>query len=208
MTLPGTTPFAGNHRLMEEDNRTDEQLMLAYGEGNAEAFEVLYGRWRRQIYRFLVRQCDSAGVADELYQDVWLRVVNARRQYTVTAKFSTWLFRIARNRLIDHWRAERRIPVAEPIMANDSEIDPFDNVAALDELQPERIVERKDLIRLVVGAVESLPDAQRETFLLHEEGGLTIDEIASLMGVGHETAKSRLRYAMTRLRAQLTVCRP
>jgi len=98
--------------------------------------------------------------------------------------------------------------VAEPIMANDSEIDPFDNVAALDELQPERIVERKDLIRLVVGAVESLPDAQRETFLLHEEGGLTIDEIASLMGVGHETAKSRLRYAMTRLRTQLTACRP
>jgi RNA polymerase sigma-70 factor (ECF subfamily) len=182
--------------------------MLAYGEGNAEAFEVLYGRWRRQIYRFLVRQCDSAGVADELYQDVWLRVVNARRLYTVTAKFSTWLFRIARNRLIDHWRSECRIPLAEPIMANDSEIDPFDNVAALDELQPERIVERKDLIRLVVGAVESLPDAQRETFLLHEEGGLTIDEIASLMGVGHETAKSRLRYAMTRLRAQLTVCRP
>jgi RNA polymerase sigma-70 factor (ECF subfamily) len=193
---------------MEEDNRTDEQLMLAYGEGNAEAFEVLYGRWRRQIYRFLVRQCDSAGVADELYQDVWLRVVNARRQYTVTAKFSTWLFRIARNRLIDHWRSERQKPVDAPPMANDSEIDPFDNVAALDELQPERIVERKDLIRLVVGAVESLPDAQRETFLLHEEGGLTIDEIASLMGVGHETAKSRLRYAMTRLRAQLTVCRP
>ena len=193
---------------MEEDSRTDEQLMLAYGAGSAEAFEVLYGRWRRQIYRFLIRQCDGAGTADELYQDVWLRVVNASRQYTVAAKFSTWLFRIARNRLIDHWRSESRKPVAELREADDCETDPVDNVAAPDELQPEKIMERKDRVRLVVGAVESLPDAQREVFLLHEEGGLTIDEIAMLTGVGNETAKSRLRYAMTRLRALLTECRP
>ena len=193
---------------MEEDSRTDEQLMLAYGAGSAAAFEVLYGRWRRQIYRFLVRQCDGAGTADELYQDVWLRVVNARRQYTVTAKFSTWLFRIARNRLIDHWRSQSRKPVAELPEVDDCETDPVDNVAAPDELQPEKIMERKDRVRLVVGAVESLPDAQREAFLLHEEGGLTIDEIAMLTGVGHETAKSRLRYAMARLRALLTECRP
>lgn len=193
---------------MEEDSRTDEQLMLAYGAGSAEAFEVLYGRWRRQIYRFLIRQCDGAGTADELYQDVWLRVVNARRQYTVAAKFSTWLFRIARNRLIDHWRSESRKPVAELREADDCETDPVDNVAAPDELQPEKIMERNERVRLVVGAVESLPDAQREAFLLHEEGGLTIDEIAMLTGVGNETAKSRLRYAMTRLRALLTECRP
>lgn len=193
---------------MENDSRTDEQLMLAYGAGSAEAFEVLYGRWRRQIYRFLIRQCASAGTADELYQDVWLRVVNARRQYTVAAKFSTWLFRIARNRLIDHWRSEGRKPVAEMPGGDDCETDPVDRVAAPDELQPEKIMERKERMRLVVGAVESLPDAQREAFLLQEEGGLTIDEIAMLTGVGHETAKSRLRYAMTRLRARLTECRP
>lgn len=193
---------------MEEDARSDEQLMLAYGAGNAAAFEVLYGRWRRQIYRFLVRQCASTGSAEELYQDVWLRVVNGRRQYTVTAKFSTWLFRIARNRLIDHWRSESRKPIVEMAMADDGEADPLDKVAAPDELQPERIMERKDQARMVVEALESLPDAQREAFLMHEEGGLTIDEIATLTGVGHETAKSRLRYAMTRLRAQLTECRP
>ena len=193
---------------MEEDSRSDEQLMLAYGGGSAAAFEILYGRWRRRIYRFLIRQCDGAGTADELYQDVWLRVVNARRQYTVAAKFSTWLFRIARNRLIDHWRAESRKPVIETPLADDCETDPVDAVAASAELQPERIMERKDRVRLVVGAVESLPDAQREAFLLHEEGGLTIDEIAVLTEVGHETVKSRLRYAVARLRAQLTECRP
>jgi RNA polymerase sigma factor (sigma-70 family) len=189
---------------MEEDGRTDEQLMLAYGDGSVEAFEILYGRWRRPVYRFLVRQCASAGIADELYQDVWLRVVNARRRYTVVARFSTWLFRIAHNRLIDHWHAESRKPVAEMPVADDCETGPLDNVAAPDELQPERLMERKDLAALVAGAVESLPDAQREAFLLHEEGGLTIDEIAALTGVGRETTKSRLRYAMIRLRAQLT----
>ena len=193
---------------MEEDSRTDEQLMLAYGAGSAEAFEALYGRWRRQIYRFLIRQCDGAGTADELYQDVWLRVVNARRQYTMAARFSTWLFRIARNRLIDHWRSQSRKPVTETPVAEDCETDPMDNVAAPDDLQPEKVMERNERVRIVVGAVESLPDAQRETFLLHEEGGLTIDEIAMLTGVGHETAKSRLRYAMARLRALLTEYRP
>ena len=193
---------------MEDHSRTDEQLMLAYGAGSAEAFEVLYGRWRRQIYRFLIRQCAGAGTADELYQDVWLRVVNARRQYMVAAKFSTWLFRIARNRLIDHWRSESRKPLAEMPVADDCETEPMDNVAAPDELQPEKVMERNERVRVVVGAVESLPDAQRETFLLHEEGGLTIDEIAMLTGVGHETAKSRLRYAMARLRALLTEYRP
>ena len=193
---------------MEEDSRTDEQLMLAYGAGSAAAFEVLYGRWRRQIYRFLIRQCAGASTADELFQDVWLRVVNARRQYTVAAKFSTWLFRIARNRLIDHWRSESRKPVAEMPGGDDCENDPVDDVAAPDEMQPEKMMERKNRVRLVVDAVESLPDAQREAFLLHEEGGLTIDEIAVLTGVGHETAKSRLRYAMMQLRARLTECRP
>ena len=193
---------------MEEDGRTDEQLMLAYGDGSVEAFEILYGRWRRPVYRFLVRQCASAGIADELYQDVWLRVVNARRRYTVAARFSTWLFRIAHNRLIDHWRAESRKPVAEMPVADDCETGPLDNVAAPDELQPERLMERKDLAALVAGAVDSLPGAQREAFLLHEEGGLTVDEIAALTGVGRETAKSRLRYAVARLRAQLTECRP
>ena len=93
-------------------------------------------------------------------------------------------------------------------VGDDCETDPLDNVASPDEMQPEKIMERKDRVRLVVDAVESLPDAQREAFLLHEEGGLTIDEIAVLTGVGHETAKSRLRYAMTRLRTQLTACRP
>ena len=189
---------------MDDDKRTDEQLMLAYGQGSAEAFEVLYGRWRRQVYRFLLRQCERAGVADELFQDVWLRVVSFRRHYAVTAKFSTWLFRIARNRLIDHWRSESRKSVAEMPEGDDCETDPLDNVAAPDEMQPEKMMERKDRVRLVVDAVESLPDAQREAFLLHEEGGLTIDEIAALTGVGRETAKSRLRYAMIRLRAQLT----
>ena len=126
----------------------------------------------------------------------------------MAAKFSTWLFRIARNRLIDHWRSQSRKPVTEAPVTEDCENDPMDNVAASDDLQPEKVMERNERVRIVVGAVESLPDAQRETFLLHEECGLTIDEIAMLTGVGHETAKSRLRYAMARLRALLTEYRP
>ena len=82
-------------RLPDNDSRTDEGLMLAYKDGDAAAFEVLYGRWRRQLFRYVAHQCGQNGASDELYQDIWLRVVNARLQYEASARFATWLFRIA-----------------------------------------------------------------------------------------------------------------
>ncbi|MGB0127321.1 MAG: sigma factor, partial [Rhodocyclaceae bacterium] len=75
------------------DERTDEMLMLAYRDGDAASFEALFQRYRARLYRYLLHQCSHPATAEELYQDVWMRVVKARRDYEVTAKFSTWLFR-------------------------------------------------------------------------------------------------------------------
>ena len=79
---------------METDLRTDEALMLAYRDGEGAAFEALYGRWRGPLYRYFLRQCGHAGQADELFQDVFMRVIGAAPSYEPTAKFTTWLFRI------------------------------------------------------------------------------------------------------------------
>jgi RNA polymerase sigma-70 factor (ECF subfamily) len=193
-----------SERLPDQDPRTDEGLMLAYKDGDAAAFEVLYGRWRRPLFRYVAHQCRQDGASDELFQDIWLRVVNARLQYEPAAKFASWLFRIAHNRLVDHWRSTNRMPVADIPLPDDEDFDFTAALPAPDDDRPDRRAERKALAEQIVAAVQSLPDVQRETFLLSEEGDMTLEEIASLMGVGRETVKSRLRYALGKLRQELS----
>ena len=184
------------------DEMSDEALMLAYREGDTAAFEALYRRWRSRLYRFLLRQCGNAAHADELFQDIWLKIVGVRKGYEVAAKFSTWLFRIAHNRLIDHYRAQGRAA----LVSYDDDPEDADRVAALPAAataQPEAMIERKALAEELVRHIEALPAAQRETFLLSEEGEMTLEQIAAATGVNRETAKSRLRYALNKLRAAL-----
>jgi RNA polymerase sigma-70 factor (ECF subfamily) len=186
-----------------EDPRTDEALMLAYRDGDAAAFEWLYGRWRGRLYRYLAHQAPSH--ADELFQDVWLRVIGAREHYEVTARFSTWLFRIGHNRLMDHYRSRSRAVVTLFETSDDEDCpgDPYASVPAPDDQTPPAMLERKEMARHILAALETLPEPQREAFLMSEEAGMGVEEIAAATGVGRETAKSRLRYAMTRLRAAL-----
>lgn len=187
---------------MEKDLRTDEALMLAYRDGDGAAFEVLYGRWRGPLYRYFLRQCGHAGQADELFQDAFMRVIGAAANYEPTAKFTTWLFRIAHNRLIDHWRKIGREPVDPLASSEDGDDCEFDPPAP-EDAAPDRQAEQSELAEALMAALNELPEVQREAFLLAEEGGLTLEQIASISGVGRETIKSRLRYATAKLRHKL-----
>lgn len=184
-----------------EESRTDETLMLAYRDGDAAAFEVLYARHRGRLFRYLLHQCARREQADEMFQEVWMSVIRARSGYEVSAKFTTWLFRIAHNRLIDGYRARGRLAEFEAD-ATDSEGDPPDHPAPISG-QPEQLYERALVAGNMVAAIEALPAPQREAFLLAAEGGLTVEEIGNTTGTGYETAKSRLRYAYARLRSEL-----
>lgn len=184
--------------------------MMAYRDGDADAFTALYGRYRGSLHRYLVHHCGSPAVAEDLYQDVWIKVVNARADYEPLARFSTWLFRIARNRLIDHYRRQSSQPVASATTrASPEDDDPdeeeacFAGLCAPDHERPDALVERHDKARRISEALASLPAPQREAFLLAEEAGLTLDEIALATDSGRETAKSRLRYALNKLRHSL-----
>jgi RNA polymerase sigma-70 factor (ECF subfamily) len=186
----------------DKDGRDDEDLMLAYAAGDAAAFDALYRRHKGGVYRYLVRQCGGAATADELFQDVWTSVVRARVSYTPNAKFTTWLYRIASNRLIDHWRANgRRDEIsADPDGEDD---DPLAAIPGRRSDQPEVRAGASEIGTRLRNALAALPAAQRDAFLLHQEGGLELSEIAALTGCGVETAKSRIRYALARLRAEL-----
>jgi RNA polymerase sigma-70 factor, ECF subfamily len=181
---------------------SDEDLMLAYAAGDAAAFDVLYARHKGGVYRYLLRQCRQGVPVDELFQDVWMNLIRARASYTPTAKFATYLYRLAHNRLIDHYRASG---VVSLVSADDEAHE--DAVAALPAsrgLEPETLAENRQLGERLKSAVASLPTLQRDAFLLQQEAGLSLSEIAELTGVGVETVKSRLRYAVNKLRGDLS----
>lgn len=177
---------------------SDEELMLRYGEGDAGAFESLYGRHRGPLYRFLLRQAGNAAAAEELFQDVWMRVVNSRRRYEVRAKFTSWLYAIAHNRLMDFHRANGRAT-----FLNQEESEAALENSPADEVAADSRLERKGAAERLLAALSELPEAQREAFLLQQEGEMSLEEIAVATGVNRETVKSRLRYALARLRATL-----
>lgn len=180
---------------------TDEALMLRYrDDGDAGAFAILYERHRGGLYRFCLRMSRDSARAEEVFQDAWMNLINARERYRVEARFKTFLYQIARNRMIDILRRDGAGFVSLDDEAGEAIAA---RLSAPAHEQPDRAVAMKRQLERVADAVERLPAVQREAFLLYEEGELTLEEIAQLTGVGRETVKSRLRYALGRLRTEL-----
>lgn len=187
--------------MADLDPLSDEELMLRYQGGDAAAFDLLYERHRGPVFRYLLRQVGTRALAEELFQDVWSNIVHSRARYTVTAKFSTFVYQVAHNRAIDHFRRQHGTVSLDA--ANDDEHSLLDQIPGNPQDDPARRAEQRQLGERLLAAIAALPEAQREAFLLREEGGLSLEDIAQATGVGFETAKSRLRYAVARLRDEL-----
>ena len=193
-------------------DEADEALMLAYARGDAPSFERLYARHKGPTYRYLLRHTSEPATADELHQDVWMKVVRAREHYAPDARFTTWLYTLARHRLVDHWRSRRGVHFTslddddrDPADRDaDAAVtgDPPDGVAAAGD-DPLTLTIDAQAGRRLIAALAGVPAPQRDAFLLHVEAGLSLDEIAQLAGVPAETIKSRLRYAYRKLRVAL-----
>ncbi|HEY3786662.1 MAG TPA: RNA polymerase sigma factor [Steroidobacteraceae bacterium] len=177
----------------------DGELMLRYARGDMRAFETLYARYRTSLYRYLTRHTRNPDTANDLFQEVWGKVIASRERYEPRAKFRTFLYRIARNCFIDHYRrsAARERPGTIDANAESSLPGP-------DQDRPDLRAEQAELTASYRAALAALPPEQRDVFLLYEESGLSLEEIAIVSGVGPETAKSRLRYAVAKLRSALT----
>ena len=186
----------------------DQHLMATYCEGNADAFKHLYDKYEQAIYRFLFNGCHNEAHAREMFQDIWLRVVKSRDTYNNEAPFKAWLFTVARNRLIDYYRQQSCCPpehrdhgVYEGEHVDGKDIHPHAfAVAALTPEQLASVTEQNDTLK---NALQTLPLAQREAVMLKHIAGMNLDEIATIQGEGRQTVKSRLRYAMIKLRQHL-----
>lgn len=172
--------------------------MERYRDGDAGAFDILYGRHKGGVYRFMLRQCGDRAVAEELFQDVWTNLIRARASYVARARFTTWLYRLAHNRLIDHYRTQTgRIP-----LSFDAEDGPaLDEMPAARGADPAVAADVRQQAGRLLQLIGELPAAQREAFLLQQESEMSVEDIAHATGVSRETAKSRLRYALARLRS-------
>lgn len=172
---------------------SDEALMLSYAKGDVQAFESLYARYRESLYRYFLRHVSDATTANDLYQGCWEKVIGARQRYREQSPFRAWLFRIAHNHLVDHYRARRETQALPPELEDpnpDSAADSLDEDARLHRFR---------------SAIATLPPEQRDTFLLRMESGLSLEQLAAATGVTPETAKSRLRYATRKLKEVLQV---
>jgi RNA polymerase sigma-70 factor (ECF subfamily) len=174
--------------------------MVRYRDGDTDAFALLYQRHKGALYRYFVRQCGGEATAEELFQEVWLNVVRARAQYRVQAKFTTYLYRVAHHRLIDY---HRRHSHGVGTAWDDGAGPAVEELPVEPSAEPEHRLDVRRQVALLLDLVRALPAPQREAFLLREEAGMSVEEIAETTGVDRETAKSRLRYAVSRLRRGL-----
>lgn len=177
----------------------DRVLMVRYRNGDMAAFETLYAHHKGPLYRYFLRQGQSPHNASELYQEVWTKIIRAKDRYKPTAKFTTYMYTLAHNCLMDHLRKQSRNP-QRPVES--VQIEP-DETAADDRDGPESGAHALQTAERFRRAFTALPDEQREAFIMREEGGLSLNEIAAATGVSTETAKSRLRYAVKKLRQSL-----
>ena len=174
---------------------SDEQLILKYSKGDLSAFELLYARHKGGLFRYCLRQFSSRAVAEECYQEVWMKLINNRVNYKPQAMFTTYLYRIAQNHVIDIYRKEkkRKADVEFDEKAVEAPVSTQNTTKEYNEYQ----------VKLLRDAISKLPFDQRNTLLLKLDAGLSIEEISHVLECGKETVKSRLRYATNKLKGIL-----
>ena len=186
-----------------EREKTDEELLAEFQQGDAGAFERLLRRHRSPLYTFFVRMLGDRARAEDLAQETFLRIVRGSAAWEHRARFQTWLYTIARNLCVDAARRER-FRRAESLDAQDGEEGaPLVEAVASSGAGPDREAESARLRPVLQRALLALPAEQREVFMLREQAGLPFKEIADLVGANENTVKSRMRYALEGLRKAL-----
>jgi RNA polymerase sigma-70 factor (ECF subfamily) len=178
--------------------------MLSFQKGDREAFTHLYRKYKKPVYSFLVRQYVTPENAAELTQEIFLRAVQGASSFRHGAKFSTWLFVITRNSAIDFLRKNKHRNHASLDEKSRPEARALNEKIATNRPAPDRESMATRLKKDLEQAIRSLPEEQREVFLLREYHGLRFDEIAQIVQSSSGTVKSRMRYALETLRRRLS----
>jgi RNA polymerase sigma-70 factor, ECF subfamily len=181
---------------------SDVQLMLDVKAGDSASFDLLLRKYRSPLVNFLYRMVRDAATAEDLAQEVFLRVYRARKQYSPSAKFTTWLFRIATNLALNSVRDNRYRHSQVSLDAPADEDEAPVQVAAKDMRIDEHMIER-DRARVIQRAIAALPEKQRVAVLLHKYEEMDYTEIAKILECSESALKSLLFRAYETLRVEL-----
>jgi RNA polymerase sigma-70 factor (ECF subfamily) len=184
---------------------TDEALMLRYRDGEVRAFELLLARHRKPVYNFILRFVGLPAQAEDLLQETFLRVIKGAESYERQAKFTTWLYTIARNLCVDASRRgkHRRVTSLDAPMDGDGESGALLEVLPSQGQAVDRQVIGKQAGVQIQQAIDRLVEEQREVFIMRELLDMPFKEIAEVVGCSENTVKSRMRYALEKLRETL-----
>jgi RNA polymerase sigma-70 factor (ECF subfamily) len=181
--------------------QTDTNLMQRYASGDIRAFEVLYARHKGGLYRYFMRHIPDPNLAEDLYQEIWNKVIIQSKHYKPSAKFSTWLYTLAHNNLVDH---VRHLSVVNKVLVRSYNVEGTEEQETFKATQtdndPEGEVTSIRVTESLKQCISQLPQAQKDSFLLKEEADLSVKDIACVLGTSFEASKSRLRYAYENLR--------
>ena len=184
----------------------DTELMLRARKGDEEAFEKLVLRYQKPLVNFFYRLVWDRQKAEDFAQEVFIKIFLARKSYSYRAKFTTYLFRIARNLWIDYLRASGRRP--KPLSLDGTgggeDGEPLYGAITADSERPSDAEEERESLRIVKSAIDSLPEEQKLVFILSENQGLKYSEVAEVMAIPIGTVKSRMYAAMEALRRKLS----
>lgn len=184
-----------------EAEQPEKLWLAAYMKGDVAALSSLVEHYRRPLYAYIYNMLQGRGDAEEIFQEVWLRVIRNIGRYR-EKNFAGWLFRIAHNLFIDEIRKSARMAVPmhdNPDSPGESVIDRL----ASDGLSPDQEVHAHDLGARIRAAVAALPEDQREVFMMRTEADIPFKQIAEIQGITLNTALARMHYALQKLRPLL-----
>jgi len=175
--------------------RTDELLMEAYRDGDSSAFPLLVHRYHSLLYGYLMRMLNNSEIAEDCFQETFLRVHRKAHTYRTGARFKNWLYTIATRIAIDSVRHAARRPQTESFE--------LDEPAQMDGRDPSEDAARNELKQTVQAALETLPPQQRAALVLAYYQGHTYPEVAQIMGCSLGTVKTHMSRALKKLSTQL-----
>jgi RNA polymerase sigma-70 factor (ECF subfamily) len=185
--------------------RTDVQLMLDVKAGDEQSFELLLRKYRTPLVNFLYRMVRDTAAAEDLAQEVFLRVYRARQEYAPSAKFTTWMFRIATNLALNSVRDNRHrqmeISVDQTVDTGEDEQRPFEVPDRAPTVEQELVARSRS--EMILRAVHALPEKQRAAVLLHKYQEMDYAEIARILECSESALKSLLFRAYETLRTEL-----
>ena len=187
------------------DRRSSEELLQATGRGDERAFEALVGRHQLELINFFFPLVWDRHIAEDLAQEVFVRLYTYAARYRPTAKFRSFLYRVARSCWIDQHRRTKSRRLERSLDAENEEGRSLSKVLVVFAEQPEETVRKEEFVKGLVGAIDALPADHKVVFILSQVEGLRYKQIGEVLGIPEGTVKSRMHACLKKIRETLRV---